>query len=144
LMRLVRNESRRSIRMIFNKNCQVYTHSLTNWSSFQLQRKRWALGTRGRDLLTYSLLVLALLAPILILILFISGNVSLSIASLSVLFAADLFLFSRILSLSGQMNLLIFVPLFRMFQIFYFLVLLPSFFWRNKIDWKESKYDATR
>lgn len=120
----------------------VQTNPVDTLKKLYLQRKRWAIGSRGFSFSARFLMLLSFIAKIIPLILVILNTfLAAIIALLIILFSDFLILIFAVLILQRKEQLRSFF-LFELFVIIYPLILAPFFLFSHSVNWKERKYTS--
>ncbi len=120
----------------------VQTNPVDTIKKLYIQRKRWAIGSRGFSFSAKFLMLLSFIAKIIPLILVILKAFLLAITTLVIILFSDfLILVFSVLILQRKEQLRSFF-LFELFVMIYPLILAPFFLFSDSVNWKERDYTS--
>lgn len=141
LLKAISHQNRWKIRFSIDHECLVKTKPMNNWKNFFSQRKRWAVGGQRVHWLGKILIGISIVTNfILIGSIIFSHNYIFILGLLSCLFIGDYLLVkSSMKQLHAKLHLT-YLPFYKIFFIFYSVVLLLVLLMNHKVTWKDIEY----
>jgi len=120
-------------------NSGVFTRPVSRINDFISQRKRWAIGTKKRDILSIGLLFFSIIALWASLILTFSGELLYGISGFLLITLSDAVILFKPLSILKKLYLLMDIVLYKLFFAVYTLTILLLSIFNTSVFWKGDK-----
>ena len=143
LLRTFTDKTKWKLVFPLNADALVLSKPIFKLKNFFAQRKRWAIGGRSVHWFGKILIGTSVIFHFILLLSFFRGDAILISASLlAVIFCCDLFLLNITLAHFKKRKYLLFYPFYKLFFIFYALILTINLLFSQKIKWKGIEYSA--
>ena len=141
LLKAMAQRTHWKIRFAIDGECLVKTKPMNNWRDFFSQRKRWAVGGQSVHWLGKVLLTICVVTNfILVGLVIFSQNYIFMLSLLFVIFIGDYLLVRSLMIPLDESAGLSYLPVYRIFFIFYSTILFFDLLFNQKVTWKGVQY----
>jgi cellulose synthase/poly-beta-1,6-N-acetylglucosamine synthase-like glycosyltransferase len=145
LLKAMAQRTHWKIRFAIDRECLAKTKPMKTWRDFFSQRKRWAVGGHSVHWLGKVLLGICVVTNfILVGSVIFSQNYIFILSLLFVIFIGDYLLVRSLMIQLGESVSLKYLPVYRIFFIFYSTILLFDLLFNRKVTWKGIQYNISQ